>query len=96
MRLNRVVCGGVAGIVGLLAAFLVVEVETRLFGTSTRRSFLVTFLVVVGALLWVADWFGLLASPYTPPTFDIYEKHDAKRENEPARGGVDCIDVHEL
>ena len=96
MRLNRVVCGGVAGIVGLVAAFLVAEVETRLLGTSTRRSFWVTFLVVGGTVLWVADWFGLLASAYTPPTLDIYEKHDPKRENDPARGGVDWIDVDEL
>jgi hypothetical protein len=97
MRLNRVACGGFAGAIGLLAAFLVGEVETRLLGTSTRRSFWVTFLVVGGAVLWVADWFGLLASPYTPPTFDIYEKHDAKSDaNDPARGGVDWIDVDEL
>ena len=45
---------------------------------------------------WVADWFGLLPSPNTPPTFDIYETHDAKRENGHAREAVDGIDVDEL
>jgi ABC-type Fe3+-siderophore transport system permease subunit len=64
MRLNRVVCGGIAGVVGLLAAFLVSEVETRLFGASTHRYFWAAFLGVGGALMWVADWFGLL-SPRT-------------------------------
>jgi hypothetical protein len=97
MRLNRVTCGGVAGIVGLLAALLVGEVEVRLFGTSTRRSFWVVFLGVGGVLMWVADRFGLLSSPYSPPTMDIYEKHDAKNDdNGPMGRVVDLIDFDEF
>jgi hypothetical protein len=97
MRLNRVVCGGIAGVVGLLAAFLVSEVETRLFGASTHRYFWAAFLGVGGALMWVADWFGLLSPPYSPPSIDVYEKHDAKSDaNDPGARVIDLMDIDEL
>ena len=97
MRLNRVVCGGFAGIVGLLAAFLAVEVETRLLGTSGRRSFWVVFLGVGGVLMYVADRFCLLSSPYSLPTMDIYEKQDAKSDaDSPAGSVVDLPDIDEF
>jgi hypothetical protein len=48
-------------------------------------------------LMWVADWFGLLSPPYSPPSIDVYEKHDAKSDaNDPGARVIDLMDIDEL
>jgi hypothetical protein len=71
MRLGRLACGVIAGIVGIVSAVAVQAIETRVLGETTGRSFWVTFFAVGGAVLWLADHFELLAAPYTERSLDL-------------------------
>ena len=67
LRLSRTGWGIVAGVAAVAAVFVVQTVEVRLFGTPTRAVLWGTFVGTGGSILWLADHFGLLASPYTEP-----------------------------
>jgi hypothetical protein len=93
MRLNRVACGIVAGVAGILAAIVVGAVESRFFGGPTRQSFWVALIGVGGAVFWLADWLGVVSSPYTPPTIDIY---GTSKVDEPGHGHVAPLDIDDI
>jgi hypothetical protein len=82
MRLGRLTCGIVAGVVGILCVVVVQWVETRLFGGPTRGSLWVAFLGGGGAVLGAADRLGLLASPYTESTLDLDRRESSERNRD--------------
>lgn len=82
MRLGRLTCGIVAGIVGILSVVAVQWVETRLFGGPIRGSLWVAFLGGGGAVLLSADRLGLLASPYTEPTLGLDRRESSERNRD--------------
>jgi hypothetical protein len=89
MQLGRVSIGIVAGIVALLAMFVVQALETRLFGSASGRSLMTMFLAAGIAVLWLADRFGILASAYTEPALglrnsDADNSHDDLPAGRPA------------
>ena len=80
MRLGRLACGIVAGIVGVVSVAVVQALETRLFGGPTRGSLWVAFVGGGGAVLWLADHFGLLAPPYTKSTLGLGGRENSDRD----------------
>ena len=82
MRLGRLTCGIVAGIVGILSVAVVQWIETRLFGGPTRGSLWVAFLGGGSAVLLAADRLGLLASPYTEPTLGLHNRESSERSRD--------------
>ena len=74
MRLSRMACGLLAAVVMLVTIFVVMEIETRLFGSPIRRSVFVWAAIVGGSLFWVADRFDLLSTPYSDPTLGLHSK----------------------
>jgi hypothetical protein len=68
MRVGRVAGGIVAGAVGMLCMFVLQFLETRFFGRATRESLWLGLVGGGGAVLWLADRLGLLASAYSEPT----------------------------
>ena len=82
MRISRLTCGIVAGIVGMSSLFVVQWIETRLFGAPTRGSLWVAFLGGGGAVLLAADRLGLLTSPYTEPTLGLDRRESSERNRD--------------
>ena len=71
MRFSRLACGIIAAAVGVVAGVIVQALETRFLGAPTRASFWVSFFGAGGAVLWLVDRLGLLASPYVEPTLGL-------------------------
>lgn len=82
MRLGRLACGIIAGIVGILSVVIVQSIETRLFGGPTRGSLWVAFLGGGGAVLWLADRLGLLVPPYTEPTLGLGGRENGENDRD--------------
>jgi hypothetical protein len=80
MRLSRLVCGIVAGIVGILSVIVVQSLETRFLGGPIRETLWVAFLSGGGVVLWLADHFGLLAPPYTKSTLGLAGDESSDRD----------------
>jgi len=76
MQLSRLACGIVAGSVGILAGVQALAVETRFFGGSAPRTFWAVFFGVGGGTFWLADWLGLVSTPFTPPPLDLSGRED--------------------
>lgn len=81
MQMGRVACGIVAGVVGLVLMFTAQAVEMRLFGSTRKATLYLAFFGGGGAVLWLADHFGLMARPFTEPTLGLHGPAN-KSENE--------------
>lgn len=102
MRLNRVAWGAVAGTVGVCAAFAASALAVRLIDLLEPQSlgeyapaqqvFWIVFVIVGGGVFWLADWLGVVSSPYERST-SLVERGDA---DEPTRGGVSPPDFGDL
>lgn len=71
MRFGRLSWGIVAGAVAVAAVFVVQVLETRFLGSSNRGSLWAAFVGAGGAVLWLADRFELIESPYAQSPFGI-------------------------
>lgn len=85
MPRGRVIWGIVAGIVAIAAVTVVDVLETRFFGVASRESLWVAFVGSGGAVLWLADRLGLLASAYTDPTLGLNERAPSDRDDRTIR-----------
>lgn len=71
MRFSRIGWGVIACAVAVVAVLVVQTLETRVLGAPNRGSLWVTFLGAGGAILWLADRFGLMVSPYAESTLGL-------------------------
>ncbi|NOT45461.1 MAG: hypothetical protein HOP14_12740 [Acidobacteria bacterium] len=55
---------------------LLQALETRVFGQATRRSLWLGLIGGGGAVLWLADRLGLLASAYSEPVLGLGNSRD--------------------
>ena len=69
--MNRLLCGVIAAVVGILAGAAAAGLETRFYGSFRPRTFWAVFFAAGGAVFWCADWLGVLSAPYTPPPIDL-------------------------
>jgi hypothetical protein len=74
MQLSRTMVGAVGGVLGLLAGLGVGALEGRAFSGIFLNSGIpeATFFGVGGAVLWLADRYGIMAPPYSRPVVDLY------------------------
>jgi len=77
MRFNRLAWGIIAGVVGIAAGAVLQTLEARFLGAPKPASFWAAFLGAGGAVLWLADRLGLMASPYAPTATLDLGQHNA-------------------
>lgn len=80
MRFSRIGWGIVAGVAAVAAMLVVQAVETRLFGAPRRRTSWAVFFGTGCAILWLADRFGLMASPFTEPALGLGSRDGSARD----------------
>jgi tetratricopeptide (TPR) repeat protein len=76
MRFSRLVWALIAGLVGIAAVFALQLLETTLLGAASSSRSLVVLLGSGAAVLWLADRFDLIESPFAESPFGMREAAD--------------------
>lgn len=76
MQMGRVAWGIVAGVVGLTLMFTAQAVETHFLGSTRKATLYLALFGGGGAVLWLADHFGLMVRPFSEPTLGLHGPTD--------------------